>query len=133
MAKPNISHFIVLMMENRAFDHIWGYRPGVTGLHGTETNLLDPTNPESDKNPAFVVSNAAPYAVLAGQGPGHSIEQVNVQLFNSKTGPTPGQAAANNGFVRSYSNEMFADRVKNPTNDQLAVVMESFAPTRLPS
>ncbi len=133
MAKPTIQHFIVLMMENRSFDHIMGYRPGVNGLKGNETNLLDPANPESNTNSAFVVSNAAPYAIQTGQGPGHSIEQVNVQLFNLQTGPAQGQAAANNGFVRSYSNELFADRVKNPTNDQLAVVMESFAPIRLPS
>jgi phospholipase C len=86
MTKANIQHFVVLMLEHRSFDHIFGYRLGVTGLKGNETNLLDPSNPESDKNPAFVVSNAAPYAIQVGQGPGHSVEQVNVQLFNSSTG-----------------------------------------------
>jgi phospholipase C len=132
MPKVNIRHFVVLMMENRSFDHIFGYRSGVNGLKGNETNFLDPSNPESDKNPAFVVSNAAPYAVQVGQGPGHSVAQTNEQLFNSET-PTSGQKAANNGFVRAYSGELFADKVPNATNDQLAVVMESFAPARLPS
>lgn len=132
MSKANIEHFVVLMLENRSFDHICGFRSGVNGLKGNEMNLLDPANPESDKNPAFVVSNAAPYKIQVGQGPGHSIAQANTQLFNSKN-PSSGQVPNNNGFVRSYSGELFADRVTNPTNDELAVVMESFAPSRLPS
>ena len=36
MPKPDIQHFVVLMMENRSFDHIFGFRPGVNGLKGTE-------------------------------------------------------------------------------------------------
>lgn len=133
MPKSQIEHFVVLMLENRSFDHLFGFRSGVNGLKGNESNLLDPTQPESDKNPGFVVSNGAPFAIHVGQGPGHSLPQTNVQLFNSKNGPAQGQVAANLGFVHSYSNELFADRVKNPTNDELAVVMESFAPSRLPA
>jgi phospholipase C len=36
-----IDHFVVLMLENRSFDHIFGYRDGVDGLKGTETGLPD--------------------------------------------------------------------------------------------
>ncbi|MDQ3813757.1 MAG: alkaline phosphatase family protein, partial [Armatimonadota bacterium] len=127
-------HVVVLMMENRAFDHIFGYRAGVNGLKGDEFNLLDPTQPESDKNPAYSVSNGAPYAVLAGQGPGHSFEVANVQLCNSKAGPTPANPATNNGFVSNYHTELvYADHIKNATPEIIRVVMESFAPNRLPS
>ena len=133
MAKAKIEHFVVLMLENRSFDHLFGFRTGVNGLKGNEFNLLDPSNPESDSNPVCSVSNGAPFAVPLGKGPGHSIEQTNRQLFNSKTGPVSGQPAKNDGFVRSYSSELFADHVKNPTHDQLSVVMESFAPSRLPA
>lgn len=132
MAKPHIEHFVVLMMENRSFDHIFGYRPGVNGLKGNESNLLNPASPESATNPAFVVSNAAPYAVTTGNGPGHSIEQTNVQLFNSKM-PAKGAKPTNSGFVKAYSDEMFVDKVTHPTNDELSVVMESFVGSRLPS
>src|SRR5262245_26955613 len=121
------------MLENRSFDHLFGFRTRVTGLKGNEFNLLDPSQPESDSNPAFVVTNGAPYAVPVGKGPGHSIEQTNRQLFNSKTGPISGQPTKNDGFVRSYSDELFKDSVHNPTHDQLHVVMKSFPPSRLPA
>ena len=37
-----IKHVVVLMEENRSFDHLLGYRPGVDGLKGTESNWIDP-------------------------------------------------------------------------------------------
>ena len=40
-----IQHVVVLMLENRSFDHIFGYRPGVNGLKGDEFNLLKPSAP----------------------------------------------------------------------------------------
>ena len=69
MARARIEHFVVLMLENRSFDHLFGFRTGVNGLKGNEFNLLDPGNPESDSNPAFVVNNGAPFAVPVGNGP----------------------------------------------------------------
>ncbi|HJZ67863.1 MAG TPA: alkaline phosphatase family protein [Blastocatellia bacterium] len=129
-----IEHVIVLMLENRSFDHIFGYRHGVNGLQGTESNLLDPAKPESHLNPSFVVNNGAPYAVLAGQGPGHSINAANVQLCDNKLGPSAANPARNNGFVKNYETELvFADKVKNPAEAVLHVAMQSFGPTRLPS
>src|SRR5579871_4214165 len=105
-----IEHVVVLMMENRSFDHIFGYRPGVDGLTGKEFNLLDPAQPESDKNPSFYVNNGAPWAVLAGQGPGHSLNAANVQLCGLKTGPDSTHPAVNNGFVSNYQTELvYAD------------------------
>ena len=131
-----IEHVVVLMMENRSFDHIFGYRPGVAGLTGTEFNLLNPTQPESAQNPSFTVNNGAPWAVLAGQGPGHSLAAANVQLCNNKLGPGPGSAnpMANNGFVSNYNSELiYGDKVKNPTPADIHVAMQSFPPTGLPS
>jgi len=122
------------MLENRSFDHIFGYRHAVNGLTGSESNLLDPAKPESSTNPSFVVNNGAPYAVLAGQGPGHSINAANEQLCDNKLGPSQANPAKNNGFVSNYHTELvFADKVKNPTEAVLHVAMEAFAPVRLPS
>src|SRR5437868_8985802 len=109
-----IEHVIVLMMENRAFDHIFGYRQGVNGLKGNESNLLDPSKSESSSNPAYAVSNGAPYAVLAGEGPGHSFNAACVQLCNSKNGPGTANPAKNNGFVSKYqTGVVYAVQVKN--------------------
>jgi phospholipase C len=133
-AKSRIEHVVVLMMENRSFDHIFGYRKGIDGLTGKEFNLLNPAQPESDKNPSFPVNNGAPWAVLAGQGPGHSLNAANVQLCNNKNGPGPSSPQANNGFVANYQTELtYADHVKPVTNQILEVVMQSFPPERLPS
>ncbi len=129
-----IEHIVVLMMENRSFDHIFGYRHGINGLTGGEFNLLNPSKPESDANPAYYVSNGAPDAVLAGEGPGHSFNAANVQLCGNKLGPSASSPAANNGFLSGYETELvYADKVKNPSQQVLRVVMESFAPARLPS
>jgi phospholipase C len=129
-----IEHLVVLMLENRSFDHLFGYRPGVNGLKGDEVNLLDPTQPESERNPSFSVDNGAPFAITVGQGPGHSLDATNTQLFNDKTGPTGGQRPTMNGFVRSFNTEItVADRVKNPTPADIRVVMQCFPPGRLPS
>jgi len=131
---PTIEHVVVLMMENRSFDHIFGYRHGVNGLKGNESNLLDPTKPESNSNPSFIVNNGAPDAVLAGQGPGHSINAANTQLCNNKLGPSAASPEKNNGFINNYHTELvFADKVKTPSEPVLHVVMQSFAPIRLPS
>ncbi len=133
-SQSRIEHVVVLMMENRSFDHIFGYRKGVEGLTGKEFNLLNPAQPESDKNPSFYVNNGAPWAVLAGQGPGHSLNAANVQLCNNKNGPGPSSPPANNGFVSNYQTELtYADHVKPVTNEILQVVMQSFPPARLPS
>ena len=132
-ASGKIQHVVVLMLENRSFDHIFGYRAGVEGLKGTEFNLLDPTKPQSDTNPSFAVNNGAPYAVLAGNGPGHSVADTNYQLCNDPGGPTTSLTATNDGFARSYHDELFQDHVPNPASNVTAVVMQSFAPSRLPS
>ena len=78
-----IDHFVVLMLENRSFDHIFGYREGVDGLKGTETNLLNPSLPQGPTNPAIKVSNAEPYSISAGQGPSHSFNAVTTQTAPS--------------------------------------------------
>lgn len=132
MANATIEHFVVLMLENRSFDHIFGYRKGVNGLQGTEFNLLDPSKPQSPTNPAVKVSNAEPYSISAGQGPSHSFNAVTTQIFGSKTA-TSASAGKNNGFVMSYRESLNEDHVSNPTGDQIRVVMESFAPGTLPA
>src|SRR4029077_15927046 len=107
-----IDHVVVLMLENRSFDHIFGFRTGVEGLKGKEENFGDPTKPESNSNPAFFVNNGAPYAVPVGNGPGHSIDATNIQLFGDKN-PSKSAKAVNDGFVKSYHGNLFADHVRN--------------------
>lgn len=53
-----IEHIIVLMLENRSYDHMLGYVPNGHGLAGGEFNLVEPSDPTSEK---VHVSNTAGY------------------------------------------------------------------------
>jgi len=67
-----IQNVVVLMLENRSFDHYCGYlkqtlNPNINGLTGNEYNLLNPKDPNSQR---FYVNNKAP---LVTPNPGHSV------------------------------------------------------------
>jgi phospholipase C len=122
-----IKHLIVLMMENRSFDHMFGFlkieNPAVPddaidALKGNETN------PNVDGT-TVAVSADARYAGDFRDDPGHLFPDVNVQLFG--VDPTPaGALATNQGFVKSY-----AAHVKNDPS-KAGRVMKCFSPERIP-
>jgi phospholipase C len=78
---PGINHFIVLMLENRSFDQLFGFYPSPAGetvenllaLPSPTVNLLDPSRPESFDNPAFAASQPVPFAVDDKEGPSNSL------------------------------------------------------------
>jgi phospholipase C len=129
-----VEHIVVLMLENRSFDHIFGFRKGINGLTGKEFNLLTPNKPESDVNPAFHTGSGAPFVTINSKnGPSHSLKGTNVQIFNNSNGPDATHPARNNGFALNYRNELLAEHVQNPSQETIAVAMQSFAPAHLPS
>jgi phospholipase C len=116
----NLKHIVVLMMENRSFDHMLGglraLDPRINGLTGSESNL-DTTN-----EPAKV----QPLAEFQGQldpDPDHHFPAVNKQLFFGTTGP--GAAPSMNGFVQSYY-----DQQKDVSHSRK--IMYYFKPDQLP-
>ena len=49
---PNpIKHLVVLMLENRSFDHMLGFLPGVNGMDPSWTNPLTPEGPQVQVSP----------------------------------------------------------------------------------
>src|SRR4051812_15811006 len=100
VASQRIKHIVVLMLENRSFDHIFGFHPHSNGLSGTEFNLLEPDKPVTADNPKFTVKTGAKFSVSVGEGPSHSLNGTNWQIFNRKEGPAVGFPAKNNGFVK---------------------------------
>ena len=56
--QDKIKHVVVLMEENRSFDHMCGFFPGVNGLNGTEYNLLNVSDPNSKR---IYVNKTSPY------------------------------------------------------------------------
>jgi phospholipase C len=138
--QDRIKHVIVLALENRSFDHFFGFFPPAGGqtienLLGANShlfNLLDPAKPESGDNPRFTVSQPAPFAVHDKEGPSHSFNAVCVQLCNDRSGPTPANPARNNGFVRSYKDDLLR-RTHQVDFGHISEVMKSFGPVQLPA
>ena len=138
MAK--INHFIVLLLENRSFDHIFGFAQpsagqqidNIAAMAEAPSNLLDPTKAEGRSNPAFPASQPAPFVVHDKNGPSHSFNAVNTQLAGSNAGPTDQNPASNIGFVKSWADEL--KRVSHDVSkEHVAEVMLSFAPDQLPA
>lgn len=129
---PKIDFAVVLMLENRSFDHIFGFFPGANGLKGDEFNLAKPFDPPSAANPKFPVGGGAAFTIARGLGPGHSLKATNIQLAGVATGPDARHPARLNGFVASYVGNLKGNHVSNPTRDELGQPMKSFSKDQLP-
>lgn len=114
----NPSHVIVLMFENRSFDHMLGFTPGIGDLTGAEFNLVDPTNLESER---VVVSNTA--GPITTVDPGHGFVDTNTQLFGVQP---PTDPAPMSGFVADYLKDA------GGSVDVAKTIMECHAPDSVP-
>lgn len=94
----NLKHIVVLMMENRSFDHMLGFLQSSTypidGLSGSESNL-------DDAGIAVNVSNDAAYVGDLAHDPGHSHFDVRSQMFGTAN-PSITPVAPMTGFVKNY-------------------------------
>src|ERR1039458_2994540 len=94
----SLKHIVVLMMENRSFDHMLGYLkqdwPNLDGLHGDETN------PDNAGQLQPVQPKAAAQSEL-DPDPDHSWEGVNLQIFGNPQGNDDGSPKMQ-GFIKSY-------------------------------
>src|SRR6266481_1515271 len=97
----NLKHIVVLMMENRSFDHMLGGLmrtiPKIKGLAGNESN--------PDMNGTMVP--VQPNAKFQGQldhDPDHHFPGVDLQIFGG-TLPGPGRVANMQGFIKSYATQ----------------------------
>jgi phospholipase C len=75
-----IKRFVVLMLENRSFEHLLGFmkttRPNVAGLSGSELNQRDPNSPS---DPKIAVRRASTFTMPFD--PAHEYYDVQVQLY----------------------------------------------------
>lgn len=94
----SLKHIVVLMMENRSFDHMLGYLkqdwPELDGLNGNETN------PDTTGQAQSVQPTAAAQSEL-DPDPDHSWEGVNLQIFGNAAGVDDGSPKMQ-GFIKSY-------------------------------
>lgn len=127
-----IENFVVLVMENRSFDHMLGFlkRDGfaVDGLAGNETS---PADPLVAGGPDVQVSDSATYSGAFNLDPNdektfidpnHDVTSAQEQIFRgSQTGePT------NQGFVYNYRQK------GNNTDDHAKSILGCFSQDKLP-
>jgi phospholipase C len=115
-----IAHFFVLMLENRSFDHVFGFSPvrGADAVTGQPTTIDRPDpavniNTDTQSKTGYPVHNGADFSFEGlDLDPGHEFPDVQQQL----TGP-------NLGFVNNYASYKPAKPGR---------VMDCFSPTQLP-
>jgi phospholipase C len=115
-----LKHIVVLMMENRSFDHMLGglkaIDPRIDGLTGQESNL------DTDGREVF----AEPRAKYQGQfkaDPDHHFPGVDMQIFNGDLSAS--RVPTMQGFIRSYFQQILDVKKSH-------AVMDTFAPKKLP-
>ncbi|MDH6244438.1 alkaline phosphatase family protein [Mycobacterium sp. OTB74] len=131
----SIDHVILLMLENRSFDHMLGYlypkSSNFDGLDGTESNR-DLTGAVVSVYPITPDKENAYYYPLAN--PAEGFIATNEQLFSTDPAPASG-TATNDGFVTSFAGEL-----ANPSHPldpklvgaQPSSIMGSYSPETLP-
>jgi phospholipase C len=106
----SIEHIVVLMLENRSFDHMLGFLYSASGNVSPAGDAFDGLtgaefNPDSNGNPIPVsqIAGTDPNAYLMpGADPGEGYSATNSQIFGTPTAPNP-PVATNQGFVTDYS------------------------------
>jgi phospholipase C len=97
-----LQHIVVLMMENRSFDHMLGslkaVSPLIDGLAGTETN----PDASAAANPVPVLAQAE-YQAQLQPDPDHAFAAVDLQIFGGDT--SANRQPNMQGFVKSYFNQ----------------------------
>ena len=98
-----IDHIVVLMLENWSFDCLLGKlydgHPGFTGLSGNELNPDVAGNPVSVWNKGGTDEDTMK---IPDPDPGELWADINMQLFGTRTVPSPIPAPTMQGFVRNY-------------------------------
>jgi phospholipase C len=99
--RERIKHIVVLMMENRSFDHLVGFldhdNPHYPRLDHLDVScLVDPRQPGGRR-----VSPAPDASAVLGTDPDHSHEAVMVQMFGRAGTPGVGEPTMS-GFIESY-------------------------------
>ena len=93
-----LQHIVVLMMENRSFDHMLGSLKAVNpAIDGVTPDL---SNPDANGNPVKAQALAEFQAQLQPD-PDHHFPAVDLQIF----GGDPNRVPNMQGFVKSYFNQ----------------------------
>ncbi|MGT2462085.1 alkaline phosphatase family protein [Sinomonas atrocyanea] len=137
-----IDHIVVLMLENRSFDHVLGYLYHAAGnvspsgapfegLTGTESC----PGPDGQPVAVYPITPTTPDAYfMPGADPGEGFARANAQLFGT-TKPAPGAVPTMTGFVSDYAQAIKDNQAKKwyvVPGTAPGWIMGCFAPETLP-
>ncbi|KNA07661.1 hypothetical protein SOVF_169900 [Spinacia oleracea] len=119
-----IKTVVVLVQENRSFDHMLGWmkgiNPEINGVTGQESNPLDSSDPNSKR------VHFGDESVYVDPDPGHSIQDIYEQVFGEKWSQALGEkkkAPTMQGFAQN------ANRIQSGMDE---AVMNGFKPDVVP-
>ena len=92
-----VNHIVVLMLENRSFDHMLGFLYADSGNKAPSGSAFDglggtESNPDSTGKavPVYPIKATTANAYfMPGADPGEGYSATNSQLFNTTTAPVP--------------------------------------------
>jgi len=125
---PQIDHLVVLMLENRSFDNLFGWlypdRPDFDGLTGTEANPLTAPDGSVTRIGVWNSPKVTPEtACMPDPDPGELFADINMQIFGLHG--RPGDEPAMSGFVDNFA------RLNPPPRD-VSEIMHCFTPDHVP-
>ena len=139
---PDIQHIVVLMLENRSFDHMLGFLYAAQGNVSPQGQPFEgltgsESNPDSSGKAVKAFAIAAGTALtyfMPGADPGEGYSATNAQLYGSEH---PGSAVATNaGFVTNFAATLaWESRTPGWTplaGTQATDIMGMFTPALLP-
>src|SRR5579862_3428042 len=105
-----VESIVVLMLENRSFDHMLGFLFSASGNQSPSGQAFDgltgnESNPDSTGTPVPVYRldpSVASVYLTPGADPGEGYQATNSQLFGTVTAPSP-PVAKNDGFVTDFA------------------------------
>ena len=150
-----LDHVVVVMFENRSFDHLLGrlYEPGeVKSFEGVIGKDLKNPIPEWAQNGA--ARQFVPYGIAANMNtphpdPGEEYPHINTDLFGivdpkNRFKPLaqmvapynapdyPRQQPTMDGFVADYISAFTAEMKRGPTYDEYSQIMMGYTPQQMP-
>eukprot|EP01040_Poterioochromonas_malhamensis_P004338 gene4338-4651_t len=115
-----IEHVIILMLENRSFDHMIGFlkkqNPEINGCLPNDAACSNPDKVSAETQTFYTVDDTAVYQQAS---PDHSIHGTTFQIYGKTTDDGP---ATMQGFIESYA----------ARTDSGESVMKCFSPEHVP-
>lgn len=132
---PGIDHIVVLMLENRSFDNLFGglypAGPGFHGLTGTESNI-NTVPPGVGTWPVWQAPPGSTTGAIPNPDPGEEFADMNTQLFGTPN-PSRCPSATMSGFAANYARQPGTRHLFDPSTPPVPRnIMQYFSAQTVP-